>query len=737
MAKAGLIAAGAAMIILGLGAPAGAALDEAAARRAVAEARELTEQGREADAEMRLQQALGECASGPEGQACRVVLGFALGALVEQRASADPAGPARGLELAVVRYEAVLSEAPTHAPTLARLSRLQVRQGERTKAEALLAEALRRFPDQEAIALLLGDLHREVRRWEDALRIYRLAADRHPTSDPPRRRLVEAYIALLPARLDEFRRTLADLESGFPAVAELGYRAIIERLSRVNPVAAEASFVRLVSVLATARRLSITALDGLPADWTPPAVTELRAYLAAPERRPAPPSWWLDRLERRHVLALAGLALGHQAVLDGDAAAAAARWEVAEGIAPDYEAYAMAPPLKGLPAVRLDLQTTLALHYFKFPSLDRDERKFTRVINGIFRGKASAYQLEDLEGIQRHHTILGVIFAQKGVWRSGHFAFNAIFQLDNALKTAARRDAKDGAYQPLPELRALLAEGYQKNGDSARARTTYLAAAQAYLDADAIEPAARMLQVGRSLFEGAPREREIAAQVGRVLATREQGAGAAGRQLDPAASEYAFQPEGGHAWLYGQPLAGLAPSFLDRQRFKALSDLSVRVGGAGHRQAADELAARAFRTAVEGVKHFTGPADVVRIEKIRPSATQQRVLDEKPLLMSRGKASPGSVKTWTITDPVTLRPTEVRLDADDVVAARIVRELKTDPALQSTDFVVKRGQVTVREDQRTDDVKGKIEKLPGVDAVRVAPKLPSRSVAPPAPATKK
>lgn len=720
-----------------LGAPAQAAVvAPSAAQRAVLEAQTLAGEGRETEAEARLRQALGECAQGADGLGCRVQLGFALGAFAEQRAGAEPADRQRWLGSAVARYQRVLAESPAHAPTLARLSRLHAQQGDRAKAEALLDDALRRFPDQEPIALLLGDLHRDAKSWDAAISAYRVAVDRHPTSDPPRRRLVEAYAALLPARLDEFRRVLAELERGFPAVTEVGHRAIIERLHVTNPAAAEASLVQLVGVLAAMRRLSAQSLDTLPSGWIPPAVTHLRAYLAAPQQRPAP-GWWLDRIERRHVLAAAGLALGHQVLIEPDPAGAAARWETAERFAPEYEAYSY-PPLKGLSVVRLDLETALALHYFKFPSLDPGEGKFNRAINRIFQSKAGAYQLDDLEGIQRHHTILGVIFAQKGVWRANHFALNAIFQLDNALKTAARRDTKDGAYQPLPELRALLARGYQTTGDTAKARTTYLAATRAYLDTDAIEPAGRMLQSARALPEGASSERELAAQLERVLGTRADVARASGRRLDPAAAEYAFRPAGRHAWLYGGALPALAPEFLDRQRFKTLSDLAVRVDEAGHAPAATELAARAFRTAIENVKHFTGSADVVRIQKIRPSATQQRVLDRKPLVLgSFTGGAPAGAKTWRLTDPLTLRPTQVRLDGDDVLAARIVRELRADPALQSADYVVKGGQVTVREGSRTEEVKSRIEKLPGVDAVRVTPKLPAKRVAPASPATKK
>src|SRR5262249_34010403 len=240
---------------------------------------------------------------------------------------------------------------------------------------------------------------------------------------------------------------------------------------------------------------------------------------------------------------------------------------------------------------------------------------------------------------------LGVIFAQKGAWKTGHYALNAIFQLDNALKTAARRDARDGSYQPLPELRAQLAQGYQATGDAASARATYLAAAQAYLDPDALELARRTLQSATALPSPAASDRDVVSELDRVIAARSDVDAAAGRQLDPSAADYAFRADGAHGWLFGQSLRLPAP-FVDRQRFKRLADLAVGVNEAGHRAAAGDLAAQALSIAIERITVFTGPGDMVRIEKLRPIATSARVLDQKPLVQGTFKSTQGGVKTW-------------------------------------------------------------------------------------------
>src|SRR5262249_37717362 len=162
-------------------------------------AQRLVGEGREAEADTRLGQALARCAPGPDGGACRTQLGLASATVAEVRAAAEPNEQARWLQVAVSRYEAVLAESPADAPTLGRLARLHVQRGDRARAETLLESALRTFPDQEAIALLVGDFHRDAKNLPAAIRAYRFAMERHPTSDPARRRLVQAYVTLLPA----------------------------------------------------------------------------------------------------------------------------------------------------------------------------------------------------------------------------------------------------------------------------------------------------------------------------------------------------------------------------------------------------------------------------------------------------------------------------------------------------------------------------------------------------------
>src|SRR5439155_25081849 len=148
--------------------------------------------------------------------------------------------------------------------------------------------------------------------------------------------------------------------------------------------------------------------------------------------------------------------------------------------------------------------------------------------------------------------------------------------------------------------------------------TRDLDAAQAFLDTDDLDRAKQSLDwAATSLATAPPRDKERHTQLTSVLGTRMAIDRAMPAAPDPTAASYMFGRDGRHAWLYGSPLGALPQPFIARQRFKALSDLSTRSTAAGQTEAAADQASEAFKTAVDGVNHFTGAADLIRLEGIR------------------------------------------------------------------------------------------------------------------------
>jgi hypothetical protein len=157
--------------------------------------------------------------------------------------------------------------------------------------------------------------------------------------------------------------------------------------------------------------------------------------------------------------------------------------------------------------------------------------------------------------------------------------------------------------------------------------------------------------------------------------------------------------DGRNAWLSASALPALPSQFIARQRFKALSDLSARSNAAGNVDAASSEASEAFKTAIESVTHLTGPADLVRLEKIRGPATHGPIIDKKPVSLNRApSAATPSGKTWILSLTSERGQSYVAVPGDEVIASRIVWEAKRDPGLAAATsrVVIKRGQVTIR-----------------------------------------
>lgn len=720
----------------GIATASGGALDYPSAQEVAARARALQAEGRGADADALLARRSGDCAAAEEGRSCRLLLEYTRGVVAERRAGVEAADAANLLRAAAGHYQRVLDDEPLHPAALRSLARVYRRLNAAPRAEALLRQAADQRPDDEVLGVLLGDFYRDERRWDAARDAYARTAERAPGAEAPRRRLVELYADLPPKRLPELAMMLPTWETSFPSVAEAGYRLALAHAQALPPQVAETSLIRLVGVLARSRRISIETLADVAPGWSSPALAELRAYVGAPPKSP-PPRWWLGTSARRQALGEVALALGHERLLAGDPAGAAARWETAVHVAPGFDEYDSGA-LRDQNMVRLDLLTELASLYYKFPRLDPGGQRFEASLNLLFQSKGDAYRARDLRAIQRHHTILGTIFAQTGRW-SGPAPFNALFQLEHALQAAAELDRREETYQPLPELRALLGDARRAVGDGARAHTAYLAAAAAYLDADALDQAAEMLKRADAQQAAAPAsERTRRDQLEVVLQTRRAVEGAAGAALDPRAPGYAFRADGASAWLHGTSLAALPADFVQRQRFKTLADLSARSREAGQAEAAETYAAEAFRAAEEGGQRLTGPADLVRLKRLVPQATQNRTGALKPVSVAPRATAPSATapsapaatparpapagKTWTVPLGTRSAPAAVTVDPDDVLDARIKRELKkADPGAADVPYRVQGGRVQIPDSPKARDVKPILERVPGVKGVTVTP----------------
>ncbi|WP_185236126.1 hypothetical protein [Teredinibacter franksiae] len=182
----------------------------------------------------------------------------------------------------------------------------------------------------------------------------------------------------------------------------------------------------------------------------------------------------------------------------------ATAWEQAlNNFIPKFEQYTMVADLKGLDVVRLDFYSELAALYYRHPKIDPDNKRFKTLVRSLFASKTKAYEMKDWQAIQKHHTILGMIYKQRpDLEDESEKYMNAKFQLSNAVIVADKRYEKGEMYQPLPTVIKSLAEtcdqGFNAQhcsvrGSEKNVAALYAEAGKAYLDANRLKSAEKMI----------------------------------------------------------------------------------------------------------------------------------------------------------------------------------------------------------------------------------------------------
>lgn len=633
----------------------------AASKAAVA----LSREGRYAEARSRLEQALGACAAGDSGRPCRALLHYTLGFVAQDQleGSRRPSADEGVLgDAAIEAYEAALADAPDHGPTLANLASLFERRGN---------------------AALEAD------RPKDALASYERAMKLVPASEGVRRRLVAAWTAFPPKSLEPVLARLGEWESSWPGVAREGYVAVMRRTYATDAPIAEKALVRWLDLLAREDALTTADFAALPVQWVGPAPDALRAYMKTPWGEPA--TWWLQERSRVEALARVALALG--------------KGFLAQGKGPEWpercwqSALRVASPMSPR---RVDLERELAMLYFHSPELDGNGQKMQRLLDQIFDEKMASIWQRDLDAVQRYHTTLGLIFAAQERWGTPSEPRGALFQLRHALDTAAQRSGPGMPPQPLPELRERLADGLTATGQKEQAFRTYVGAAQAYLDTDDLQSAERSLDRAQSLANAAKASASSLEPLRALGRLRSALAGPLPGPSDIAAAL---------TWVQAPSAAGLAPDFVDRQRFKLLADAATRAP-----QGEQSLAAaRALTVAADKKIPLQSPRDLLRVDDVT------RIVNRGAGKII-GEATPAS-GDHVLQVGAELPGRAVRVSAQTMIQARLIEAGGLPPGaevkVQGATITIKSESATAKE---LGEYQARVSRLPGVRAVVVKEK---------------
>ncbi len=615
---------------------------------------QLAAEGKLAEADQAVQEALAQCQRSGALPTCAALLNFTSAYLAQQRGR-------QGADEARALYRNVLAGQPSNGAALNNLALVEDSVGNGSEAERLWKQAIQNDPGHTGhYALLLGDHYLRLKNIAGAVDSYDQAGQASPEAVVPRRRILEAYRqmpgtdGLEPLELRAGQWERFDAENSRAA-----YEFLISRWSSSSQSGAERCLVRWTGLLARNDWLEGQSLSALPAAWDHPGVRELRIYESDPL---SPPqwNWWRRNPERLAVTFEVARATGRRLLRNSENGPARAErcWQSALRTIPaDLLAVEFPSAVDGY----LRVSQELASLYFESPSLDPQHTRMGELVRQLYEGKMSAIERGDWRETQAFHTTLALIYVARETWEAAPGTpgyMSARYQLQAVLDDAERREKSEHFFQPLPEIKGMLAKTLtripkRKN----EAGPMYFRAALAYLDADSPKDAREMLNAHREL--GPPDA--AAEQFEQILATRANPGGFSLAAVNSASAPWLFRASG-----------PLDESFLRRQRFKIYADLA---GSSSAEPAQLEAALDAYGLAAEQQTNLVGGGDLLRWQHIEATL----------LASANAQAAPAhslSVK-WSVAAPseaslrITLagedRPVPIFLRKETPVAAQVIR----------------------------------------------------------------
>ena len=592
--------------------------------------------GNFAAARSSLEQSLAQCGTAAQNRECRVLYASGLGSLLQRQAAVEQESRDTLYTRAVGYYDRILQEVPNDPEALYGKALAYRGLGPHEWMESFFVQAPTLDLARSALYLTFkGDYYATARRWAEAADAYRAAVQRDPDDDGARSGLIDALEALGLSSKPELLRLAKDWELRYSSSAADAYRTVLTLSfapGGARDSVADAAMVGLVR-LQSRNRLSVGAVpERVSTTWTP--VREIRGFLTTASTQTAP--WWRESAERTNALAQAALAGGRAASGAPNYALAEKLWREGVGFAPR------------LSAISLDLQRQLALLYSNQRSLDPDGKKFDALEQDIFSEKMGALAVGDLEAAQRYHTTLGLIYLERGVWRGQQAARGAEQQFTWALDKADERFQRQGFYQPLPEIRMLLAHHFDSIGSKSLAARRYSEAARGFLDLDDLEDADSAMRRGTVLGD---QTTDVTRVLGLRSALARGDADACGAQRLAS-------------------LSGNDRAFVTRQRFKLRADCAKLDA-----KRARTHAAQAFTLVDSAHIVLVGGADVARFERVMAALLGPFGITFRPEHLDPF-ASPNAAQAIRVSVPGETVPFAYTAQTDDVVGARVAAALR-------------------------------------------------------------
>jgi len=620
---------------------------------------------------------------------CRTLIEFTTAWVYESWSDVPSEQSRKRLDRALTHYQRASTADPDNTRILTNLALTARRAGDMKTAASAITAVIKLKPEQAyENYLFLGEVLQSAGDDRSALRIYHLAVEKNPADARGHQRIIDAF-RKSGAAADLYKYSLR-IRHQFPNIAATGFENAIDLAYRTDTNMAGKALARWAAIRSDLGALSASSLRRLPSpkDWSLSGLRQLHGVVNSVMQPPVDGqiSWWKhDDLRQDAMSRLLQFKASRLITLTENAAVeqkdrtlaqriAIGYLTVAVDTAPPYQAY-LGSSLAGSSNAKLDAATQLVTLHHSIKAGDDPQKlsgisvkELSRMTKILFSGKGGAYAAGQLKDIQRYHTVLGMIYYETKQDKTKG-ADNAIFQLTHALDTASKiAERNPEKYQPLPELRVLLAKVHQRQGNSKDSASESLSAAMGFLEKDNLKRA-------DSALTSAKKNGANIGAVETILKGRQAVLTEGARLLKtkPGSNEVTLDAK--LSWLKNPAILKLPQSFVEGQRFKTLADLGGQITRTPNKALASSINSLALEAASKN-KILTSPTDVKRIQSLESNIKLMNIQSPsvpKPIKIE-GLQQPSAPKieesSWTL--PSKQGTIQIKIDPQVLTSKKIV-----------------------------------------------------------------
>jgi tetratricopeptide (TPR) repeat protein len=671
-----------------------------------------------------------KCGSTRDASDCLMKLNFTAGYMYQVASNESTINQKTQLRRSLMHYQKAHEIDPSNISVINNLFLVYKALGNTDAAIATLNQAIKVDQNNKTkYEINKGDICYDSQDYKRAIEFYRPAFFADLNNEALAWKIFNSY-----AQIPDQNEAFGDLfkfsgelfDQGLFDLARNGFLyAVKSALAVNNNDKAEMACVSWAETISRKSAVSGSYADELPdiKTWSSGCNKQLQKLLTNSFSSTDSIRWWTANNYRRHIVASILLKMESEALMRNDVISAVNMLETALKIAPEFYVYDGDPKLKIYFPVKMDIAIELSRMYNRYPRLDLNKTKYDSLISELFNEKSMHYLQNDLASIQKSHTMLGLIFADRNIWHSTSFAGNAIFQLENAIKFQKRLEKENPEkFKPIPALYQTLAKGYKITHKPEMEYKTLIDAAIGYLDLDNLSMADSIIQtVKKQPLQDTEYQQKLK-EIGLITSMR----------FNIRNGKYSFREKDVNALekniteseLFKMKNLKNDSSFMNRQKFKILTDVGSKCTelNPSYKYPVFEIIALGY---IDKVKALGNYQDINRLnhieEKFQSNLDRDNVIKVNQNVMA--STLKDRSKSWSLNSGGYKSMIEVNPDL--IVAGKVYADIakgSIDKNVDGLDQIqIRQGEVTIPKDlwEKTSIDKDVIQRVKGVSAVKM------------------